>query len=74
MVEEVAGPRDIDQAVLTTIFPSGVLATALRVSSSITTVHYVPNKDLDPKRSKKGKKKRKFCTSISSAIRHSETL
>ena len=50
VVEEVSVPRDICQAVLTAIPPSGVLQTALRVSSSITTGHYVLNEDVDPKR------------------------
>ena len=49
MVEEVAGPRDICQAVLTAIFPSGVLQQLFE-SSSTTTGHYVLNKDADPKR------------------------
>ena len=50
LLEEVSVPRDICQAVLTAIPPSGVLQTALRVSSSITTGHYVLNEDVDPKR------------------------
>ena len=48
---QVAGPRDICQAALTAIFPSGVLQQLFEwVSSSITTGHYVLNKDVDPKR------------------------
>ena len=49
MVEEVAGRRDICQAVLTVIFPSGVLQQVFE-SSSITTGHYVLNEDADPER------------------------
>ena len=49
VVEEFAGPRDICQAVLKAIFPSGVLQQLFE-SSSITTGHYVRNKDVDPKR------------------------
>ena len=51
VVEEVSGPCDICQVVLTaTRYTSKrCLATALRVSSSITTGHYVLNKDVDPK-------------------------
>ena len=37
VVEEVAGPRDICQAVLTAIFPSGVL---LHSSSSVFLNHF----------------------------------
>ena len=48
MVEEVASPRDICQAVLTAIFPSGVLQQHFE-ASSITTEHYVLNKGVDPK-------------------------
>ena len=48
MVEDVAGPRDICQAVLTT--SKRCLATAPRVSFSITSEHYVLNTDVDPKR------------------------
>ena len=40
---EVAGPRDIRQAVLTAILPSGDL-------QQLTSGHYVLNKDVDPKR------------------------
>ena len=47
MAEEVAGLRDICQAELTVIFPSGVLQQLFE-SSSITTGHYVLNKDMDP--------------------------
>ena len=49
MVEEVAAPRDICQAVLSHI-SKRCLATALRASSSITTGHYVRNEDVDLKR------------------------
>ena len=49
VVKEVAGPRDICQAVLSHI-SERCLATALRVSSSVTTGHHVLNKDVDPKR------------------------
>ena len=49
MAEEVASPRDICQAVLTAIFPSGVLQQHFE-ASSITTEHYVLNKGVDPKR------------------------
>ena len=48
-MEEVAGPRDNCQVVLSHI-SERCLATAVRVSSSITTGHYVLNKDVDPKR------------------------
>ena len=44
MVSEVAGPRDICQAVLTARFSKRHLATALRVTSSTTTGHYILNK------------------------------
>ena len=49
MAEEVAGLRDICQAELTVIFPSGVLQQLFE-SSSITTGHCILNKDVDPKR------------------------
>ena len=49
MVEEVAGPRDICKAVLTAIFPSGVLQQLFE-SSLITIGRYVLNKDVGPKR------------------------
>ena len=49
MVEEVAGPRDFRQAVLTDIFSRGVLQQLFK-SSSITPVYYALNKDVDPKR------------------------
>ena len=49
MVAEVAGPRDVCQAVLSHI-SERCLATALRVSSSITTGHCVLNKGADLKR------------------------
>ena len=49
MLEEVAGPRDICQAVLSHI-SERCLGTALGVSSLIATGHYVLNKDVDPMR------------------------
>ena len=50
MVEEVAGPRDICQAVLTAIFPSGVLQQLFEcLPQSLPTGHYVLNKDVYPK-------------------------
>ena len=49
MVEEVAGPGDICQAVLSHICKR-CLPTAHRVSSSTTTGLYVLNKDVDPNR------------------------
>ena len=48
LIEEVAGPRDIYQAVLSHI--SERCLANLRVSSSITTGHCVLNKDVNPKR------------------------
>ena len=51
MVEEVAGPRDIRQAVLTATFPSGVLQQLFEcLPQSLQIGHYVLNKDVDPKR------------------------
>ena len=49
MAEEVAGLRDICQAELTVIFPSGVLQQLFE-SSSITTGHCMLHKDVDLKR------------------------
>ena len=53
VVEEVAGPRDICQAVLTDIFSRGVLQQLFK-SSSITPGYYALNKDVDPKRARLG--------------------
>ena len=40
VVGEVAGPRNVCQAVLAAIYPSGVLQQQLFESSSIITGHY----------------------------------
>ena len=52
MVEEVAGPRDICQAVLTAILPSGVLQQLFEcIPQSLPDITYlVLNKDVDPQR------------------------
>ena len=52
MVEEVAGPPDICQAVLTAIFPSGVLQELFEcLPQSLPDItRYVFNKDVDLKR------------------------
>ena len=50
VVEEVAGPGDILSSSTHSHISEQCLATALRVSSSITAGHYVLNKGVDPKR------------------------
>ena len=52
MVEEVAGMRDICQAVLTAIFPSGVLQQLFEClpQSLLDFTYQVLNKDVDPQR------------------------
>ena len=49
MVEEIAGPRDIGQAILTARFPSGVLQQLFEYLQPLPD-NYILNKDVDPRR------------------------